>query len=194
MNAKKIFVIPALLALTACAGSPGPIAIPNSLTPGAPAGAGFLMPATAAATSAVDPAASSRAARGVETALPSLRGVPPGQQLRTLRWMLSVEDDRRLVSLFPDLQQDMEEPLERRGSTARQRLEDLAGGLEKAGHQAPGLEDEVARADPNAPAPNYFPPSMLLDLERLSAGDPEAARALEEARRASPRGSRPPGR
>ena len=191
MNAKKMLIIPALLALAACTASPRPAAIPNTLAPGAPLGAGALMPAAAPA---VDPAASSRAAREVETALPSLRGVPPGQQLRTLRWMLSVGDDRRLVPLFPDLQQDMEEPLERRGATARQRLEDLAGGLERAGHQAPDPEDEVARVDPAAPAPNYFPPSMLLDLERLSPADPEAARALEEARRASPRGTRPPGR
>ncbi|HEX6898139.1 MAG TPA: hypothetical protein VF789_00425 [Thermoanaerobaculia bacterium] len=191
MNAKKIFIIPALLALAACAGSPGPVVVPNSLTPGAPGGAAF---GRAAATPAVDAAASARAVREVETTLPSLRGVPPGQQLRTLRWMLSVGDDRRLASLFPDLQQDTEETLERRGATARQRLEDLADGLERAGHQAPDPEDEVARVDPDAPAPNYFPPSMLLDLERLSGGDPEAARALEEVRRASPRGSRPPGR
>jgi hypothetical protein len=153
----------------------------------------LLLAFTAGLASALDQPRASVPTAAAATP-PALRGLPPGQQLRTLRWMLSVKDDRRLVPLFPDLQADMEEPLERRGATARQRLEELAGGLEKAGHRAPDPGDEVARIDPDAPVPNYFPPSMLLDLERLSPADPEAARALEEARRASPRGTRPPGR
>jgi hypothetical protein len=152
----------------------------------------FMLPADEASALA-QPRSGDPAVEAAATP-PALRGMPPGQQLRTLRWMLSVKDDRRLVPLFSDLQADMAEPLERRGATARQRLEELAGGLEKAGHRAPEPADEVARVDPDAPAPNYFPPSMLLDLERLSPADPEAARALEAVRRASPRGSRPPGR
>jgi hypothetical protein len=107
--------------------------------------------------------------------------------------MLSVGDDRRLVSLFEDLRDDREESLDRRAATARQRLEDLAGGLERAGHQAPEPEAEVARVDPNAPPPNYFPPAMIQDLERRKKDDPEAARALAEALKTSPRGTRPPG-
>jgi hypothetical protein len=180
----------------ACAGS-STVALPNSLGRGAPAGTASLAPSSGAAPEtlpAVDRAASAVAVQAVEKALPRLRGVAPDEQLRTLRWMLSVGDDSRLVFLFDDLRDAREEPLERRAATARQRLEELAGDLERAGHRAPEPDSEVARIDPNAPAPNYFPPSMIQDLERRKNADPEAARALEEALRTSPRGSRPPGR
>ena len=213
MNSKnrKIsrILLPLLLAIPvagslACAGSSTGVR-PNSLGAGAPAGALSLTgdstaPATQT-TPAVDRAASAAAVRALEQALPQLRGVAPDEQLRTLRWMLSVGDDRRLAFLFDDLREAREEPLERRAATARQRLEELAGDLERAGHRAsPEAEAaevaeaaEIARIDPDAPPPNYFPPSMVLDLERRK-DDPEAARLLEEIRRVSPRGTRPPGR
>jgi hypothetical protein len=157
------------------------------------AGGGSASLAQSPATPAVDRAASAVAAGAVEKALPRLRGVLPDEQLRTLRWMLSAGDDRRLVFLFDDLREARQEPIERRAATARQRLEGLATDLEKAGHKAPELEATVARIDPNAPPPNYFPPSLIQDLERQKS-DPEAARALEESRRTSPRGTPPPRR
>lgn len=186
----------ALAGSLACA-SGSTVARPNSLGPGATGAS--LAPATGAPVTvpAVDRAASAAAVQAVERALPRLQGVAPDDQLRTLRWMLSVGDDRRLAFLFDDLRDAREEPLERRAATARQRLEELAGDLERAGHRASEPDpavNEVARIDPNAPAPNYFPPSMIQDLERRKNVDPEAARALEEILRTSPRGSRPPGR
>jgi hypothetical protein len=186
----------ALAGSVACA-SNSTVARPNSLGPGV-TGASLApaigAPAVSADVPAVDRAASAAAVQAVEKALPQLRGVAPDDQLRTLRWMLSVGDDSRLVFLFDDLRDARDEPLERRAATARQRLEELAGDLERAGHRAPEPDAEVARIDPNAPAPNYFPPSMIQDLERRKNADPEAARALEEILRTSPRGSRPPGR
>ena len=194
-------LLPLLLAIPvagslACAGS-STVGRPNSLGAGAPAGALSLAgdSGAPAAVLAVDRAASAAAVQALERALPQLRGVSPDEQLRTLRWMLSVEDDQRLISLFDDLRDTPAEPLERRAATARQRLEELAGDLERAGHRAaPEAEAaEIARIDPDAPPPNYFPPSMILDLERRKDVDPEAARVLEEALRTSPRGTRPPG-
>ncbi|MEA2601851.1 MAG: hypothetical protein QOF89_2843 [Acidobacteriota bacterium] len=152
-----------------------------------------LTPQSSTAAPTVDRAVSAVAAGAVEKALPRLRGVAPDEKLRTLRWMLSAGDDRRLVFLFDDLREARQEPIERRAATARQRLEELATDLEKAGHKAPAPAAAVARIDPNAPPPNYFPPSLIQDLERQK-NDPEAARALEESRRTSPRGLRPPGR
>ena len=146
-----------------------------------------------ASLSALTPQSSAAASGAVEKALPRLRGVAPDEKLRTLRWMLSAGDDRRLVFLFDDLREARQESIDRRAATARQRLEELASDLEKAGHKAPAPESAVARIDPNAPPPNYFPPSLIQDLERQK-NDPEAARALEESRRTSPRGVRPPGR
>ena len=194
----SILLAMALAGSLACAGS-STVARPNSLGRGTPAGATSLAPSSGPAVDvpaapAIDRAASTAAVQAVEKALPHLRGVAPDDQLRTLRWMLSVGDDSRLVFLFDDLRDAREEPLERRSATARQRLEELAGDLERAGHRAPEPDAEVARIDPNAPAPNYFPPSMIQDLERRKSVDPEAARALEEILRTSPRGSRPPGR
>lgn len=196
-------LLPLLLTLPvagslACAGSSA-LVRPNSLgAAGAPAGALSLAGDSGAPATvpAVDRAASAAAVQALERALPQLRGVAPDEQLRTLRWMLSIEDDQRLISLFDDLRETPAEPLERRAATARQRLEELAGDLERAGHRAsPDAEvSEIARVDPNAPPPNYFPPSMILELERSKGTDPEAARALEEALRTSPRGTRPPGR
>ena len=187
---RRFFPLVSLAALLAfcagCAGNPSTLTVPNAMAPGLPAGASaFAQPAAA-------PPADRAAAEAVGTAIPALRNVPPGQQLRTLRWMLAVEDDRRLVSLFDDLQADPERTLDNRGDTARQRLEELAAGLERAGHRAPAAEAAVARIDENAPAPNHFPPGLIEELER-HADQPEAARALEEARRVSPRGVRPPG-
>jgi hypothetical protein len=146
----------------------------------------------ASPASALTPQSSAAASGAVEKALPRLRGVGPDEKLRTLRWMLSAGDDRRLVFLFDDLREAHEESINRRAATARQRLEELATDLEKAGHKAPASTAAVARIDPNAPPPNYFPPSLIQDLERQK-NDPEAARALEESRRTSPRGVRPPG-
>ena len=140
-----------------------------------------------------DQAAATPAAVAVGKAVPRLQGIAPGQQLQTIRWMLAAGDDRRLVFLFPDLCEARQEPLDRRAAVARQRLEELAADLEQAGHQAPPAAAEVARIDPNAPPPNYFPPSLIQGLERVK-DDPEAARILEEVRKTSPRGSPPPGR
>lgn len=173
---KTIRILPSLL-LTALLAGPA-----SALTPQSPVAAPL-----------VDRAASAMASAAVEKALPRLRGVAPDEKLRTLRWMLSAGDDRRLVFLFDDLREAREESIDRRAATARQRLEELTADLEKAGHKAPAPESAVARIDPNAPPPNYFPPSLIQDLERQK-DDPEAARALEESRRTSPRGVRPPGR
>lgn len=153
---------------------------------------GALAFAQPASTPPVDRGAPESIPEAVGAALPALRGVPPGRQLQTLRWMLSVEDDRRLVSLFDDLRADRGQTIEDRAVLARQRLEELASRLEQAGHQASKPEAGVARIDRSAPPPNYFPPSLIQEFER-QPDDPEAARALEEARRASPRGVRPPG-
>jgi len=199
-NRKITRVLGTLLLTTALAGSlacasGSTVARPNSLGPGATGaslGPAIGAPTVSAGVPAVDRAASAAAVQAVEKALPQLRGVAPEDQLRTLRWMLSVGDDSRLVFLFDDLRDAREEPLERRSATARQRLEELAGDLERAGHRASEPDAEVARIDPNAPAPNYFPPSMIQDLERRKGADPEAARALGEILRTSPRGSRPP--
>src|SRR4051794_21447325 len=98
----------------ACAGSGSPPAFfSNSLRPVAtPAAALAPSPAFAApAVDRVDPEVSAKAAEAVGKALPRLRGVPPGRQLQTLRWMLSVGDDRRLVALFDDLSGNLGEPL-----------------------------------------------------------------------------------
>lgn len=152
--------------------------------------------AVAQAPPAPDRAASAAPAEtsgAVEKAVPRLRGVAPDRHLETIRWMLAAGDDRRLVFLFPDLAEARQEPLDRRAATARQRLEELAVDLERAGHKAPAAAAEVARIDPDAPPPNYFPPSLVQGLERVK-DDPEAARILEEIRKTAPRGTRPPGR
>src|SRR5919206_4725834 len=82
----------AVLAVTAaCAGSsPAPAPLGTQL----PAGAASLASSSSSAAEArvVDRAASAAAAEAVERALPSLSGVPPDQQLRTLRWMLAIGD------------------------------------------------------------------------------------------------------
>lgn len=182
----------ALLVLAAaCAGSGTGLS-----SPALPAGATSLGAQGApAAAPAAPPAASPdpRAAEAVGREVAMLRGVPGDDQLRILRWMLGVSDDRRLVNLFVDLRGQSEEGMDRRAAEARQRLEDLVSGLERAGHRAPddaaGLQ--VAAADPNAPEPNWFPPSLMEELA-AHASDPEAARALENARKISPRGTRPP--
>jgi hypothetical protein len=150
-------------------------------------------PTDQAAAPATDQAAASSAAVAVGKAVPRLQGTAPDRQLQAIRWMLAAGDDRRLVFLFPDLGEARQEPLDRRAALARQRLEELAADLEKAGHQAPPAATEVARIDPDAPPPNYFPPSLIQGLERVK-DDPEAARILEEVRKTSPRGTRPPGR
>jgi hypothetical protein len=188
MTTKNAFLfLPFLLVLTAaCAGT-------GTLSPGPLAGAASLAPQTGAAAASARPAPDPAVAESVGRELAMLRGVRGDDQLRTLRWMLAVSDDRRLVNLFDDTRGPGEEGLDRRAATARQRLEDLATRLEAAGHRAPdpaGLE--VARSDPNAPPPNWFPPALIEELA-ARPNDPVAAQALEEARRTAPRGSRPPG-
>jgi hypothetical protein len=161
----------------------------------APAGARSLGLAPAPAAPAAAPLATANIpAAGVAAGVPWLSGVAPQEQLRVVKWMLTVSDDRRLVSLFDDLRGPQATDLKERAVTARQRLEGMAAGLERAGHRVP----EAARGfaldsvEENAPPPNYFPPSLIRELERLP-NDPEAVRMLEEARRVSPRGTRPPG-
>lgn len=177
-------LLPLLAAAAGCAGAGSPYPA-GALSMAPQSGA----PAVARPAAAPDPAA----AEAVGRDLPMLRGVRGDDQLRTLRWMAQVADDRRLVALFEDLRGQPEESLDRRAAEARQRLDGLITGLERAGHRA--SEEAVvavADADPNAPPPNWFPPAMIEELEK-HAGDPEAARALEEARKTSPRGTRPPG-
>lgn len=187
-------LLPALLLAVlagACAGagpaSPGLPAGTNSLAAGN-AGAGMAPVAPPAA--GLDPAV----AEGVGRELPMLRGVPGDDQLRTLRWMLTVPDERRLVSLYDDLRNQRDESIDRRAAEARVRLEALAQRLEAAGHRAPEPSGgpDLAQADPNAPEPDWFPPSLLEELA-AHPDDPEAVKAFEKARRTTPRGTRPPG-
>jgi hypothetical protein len=111
-----------------------------------------------------DPAASKEAASAAAAVLPQLSGATAVQQLRTLRWMLASGDDRRLVFLFDDLREAREEPLDRRAAMARQRLEELALDLEKAGNSFSEPVEDAARVNPNAPSPNTFPPSVMESL------------------------------
>jgi hypothetical protein len=128
----------------------------------------------------------------VEGLVPWLADLPPQDQLRTVKWMLSVSDDRRLVTLFEDLREQRDIDLRERAATARERLAGLVTGLERAGLRVP----EAARGfrldgiDENAPHPNNFPPSVKGEPER-HADEPQAAEALEQARRTP---VRPPGR
>jgi hypothetical protein len=132
-------------------------------------------------------------AESVAREVPALRGVPGDDQLRTLRWMLRVPDERRLAGLFEDLQGQPGESLNPHAAEARQRVEALIARLEAAGHHAeePQMDRELAEIEANAPPPNYFPPSLIEELAR-HPDDPEAVKALEEARRVSPRGVEPP--
>lgn len=169
--------------------------VPAHLGPSGPLG---LAPAAPAAAPL---AAASLPVPATEAGVPWLSGLAPQERLRVLKWMLTVSDDRRLVSLFDDLRGPQKLELKERAATAKQRLEGLAAGLEKAGHRVPEAARGLApdRFEANAPPPNYFPPSLIKELESLP-NDPEAARMLEEARRTSPRDvrgtrpTRPPGR
>jgi hypothetical protein len=123
----------------------------------------------------------------VAQAAPAFAGVPPAQQAEILAWMLGVDDDRRLVALFPDLA-ETPVPLGERGVLAREWAEALMGSLVRRGHRPPEtlFEQPLAEADPAAPPPNFFPPEVMAELERAAAKgeDPAAAEALEDARRA----------
>ena len=133
------------------------------------------------------------AAEEVARDVPALRGVPGDDQLRSLKWMLRTPDERRLAGLFEDLQGRPGESLNDNAAEARQRVEALIARLEAAGHRAPEpeMDRDLADLDANAPPPNWFPPTLIEELAR-HPDDPEAARALEEARRVSPRGVEPP--
>ena len=183
---RNLPLLPLILLLAACAGSPppNPLAGANSF---AFAGAGAAPVARPVAPPL--PQAAEEAAREV----PALRGVPGDDQLRTLRWMLRVPDERRLAGLFEDLQGRPGESLNGKAAEARQRVEALISRLEAAGHRAPEpeMDRDLADVEANAPPPNYFPPTLIEELARHPE-DPEAAKALEEARRVSPRGVEPP--
>ena len=168
----------ALLLTVACAGNPAPSPLANSFAGGGAA------PAAAPAP---------QAAGEVGREMPALRGVPGDDQLRTLRWMLRVPDERRLAGLFEDLQGRPGESLNPHAAEARQRVEALIARLEAAGHRAddPEPDRDLAELDGNAEPPNYFPPTLIEELARHPE-DPEAAKALEEARKVSPRGVEPP--
>jgi hypothetical protein len=122
----------------------------------------------------------------VAQAAPALAQVPPAHQAEILAWMLSVNDDRRLVALFPDLV-ETPVPLDLRGTLAREWAEELMGSLERRGHRPrhQPFELPVAEADPAAPPPNFVPPEVMEELERAAptALDPGVAEALEDARR-----------
>lgn len=178
-----LFLLTAGLAgcTTGAPGKPG-------LAPAAPLGFASAPAAPLAAESLPAPA--------TEAGVPWLSGLAPQERLRVVKWMLTMSDDRRLVSLFDDLRGPQELDLKERAATARQRLEGMAAGLEKAGHRVPEMARgfTLDRFEDNAPPPNYFPPSLIKALESLP-NDPEAARMLEEARRvAPPQSNRPPGR
>jgi hypothetical protein len=182
-NLSLLLLLAVLLALsTACAGAPSPSPIANSF-----AGAGAAPMARPVAPPL--PAVAEEVGREV----PALRGVPGDDQLRTLRWMLRVPDERRLAGLFEDLQGRPGESLNNNAAEARQRVEALIARLEAAGHRAPEpeMDRDLADVEPNPPPPNYFPPTLIEELARHPE-DPEAAKALEEARRVSPRGVEPP--
>lgn len=174
-----------LILTTACAGgpAPNPMAGASSFAAAGSGGPPASLPAQAP---------SPEVAEGVARELPALRGVHGDDQLRTLKWMLRVPDERRLVSLFDDLGR-RNEPLNHHAAEARQRVEALISRLEAAGHRAeePEMDRDLAEIEGNAPPPNYFPPSLIEELAR-HPDDPEAAKALEEARRVSPRGVDPP--
>ena len=122
-----------------------------------------------------DPAATKAAVSAVGNALPQLQGATAVQQLRTLRWMLASGDDRRLVFLFDDLREARSEPLDRRAAMARQRLDELAVDLEKAGTAFSETLEDAARVNPSAPAPNTFPPSVLDSLGLNRDGSTKSA-------------------
>jgi hypothetical protein len=178
----KILPLLLLILTAACAGNPAPSPLANSFA----GGGGALSYAPAAA-----PAPDTAGEVGREIA--ALRGLPGDDQLRTLKWMLRVPDERRLAGLFEDLQGQPGESLNPHAVEARQRVEALIARLEAAGHRAddPEPDRDLAELDGNAQPPNYFPPTLIEELAR-HAKDPEAARALEEARKVSPRGVEPP--
>lgn len=185
LRVPSFFLFLLIAGLAGCAtGAPGK---PASLAPSASLGFASASAAPLAAASLPAPAA--------EAGVPWLSGLAPQERLRVLKWMLTVSDDRRLVSLFDDLRGPQELELKERAATARQRLEGMAAGLERAGHRVPEAARGFAldRFEENAPPPNYFPPSLIKELESLP-DDPEAARMLEEARRVSPPSNRPPSR
>lgn len=163
--------------------------------PGQPASPALSTPMALASTPPPLLAAASLPAPATAAGVPWLSGLAPQERLRVLKWMLTVSDDRRLVTLFDDLRGPQKLELKERAATARQRLESMAAGLERAGHRVPEAARGLAldRVEENAPRPNYFPPSLIKQLERLP-NDPEAAQMLEEARRISPPSLRPPGR
>lgn len=118
---------------------------------------------------------------------PLFAGTPLADQARSVAWMLRVGDDRRLVALFPELQENGDRSLDERGAEARRRLEQLAGVLRERGQQVtPPRGLVIAQPGPAAPPPNFIPPEIFRGLERAVArGDnPEAQQALEEARAA----------
>lgn len=181
----RVFLFLLIAGLAGCAtGSPGN---PAGLAPAAPLG-------FASAPAAPLPAAD-LPAPATEAGPPWLSVLAPQERLRVLKWMLTVSDDRRLVSLFEDLRGPQDPDLKERAAMARQRLEGMAAGLERAGHRVPEAARGFAldRFEENAPPPNYFPPSVIRALESLP-DDPEAARMLEEARRVAPPSNRPPDR
>jgi hypothetical protein len=175
MTHRRRFILPACflavsltVSLTGCAtGSP------SSLAPGGALGLAAQAPQVLPGN----------APPWVDGLVPWLSDLPPQEQLRTIKWTLTVSDDRRLVTLFEDLREQREVDLRDRAATARQRLAGLVTGLERAGLRVP----EAARGfhldgiEENAPPPNNFPPSVKAEPERR-ADEPEAARALEEAR------------
>ena len=188
MNRQNRLAIPPILLLLLAVGLAGcTTGAPPAPAPGAPLGLGPSATPAAAVVAPAVPAA--------PPAVPWLSGMPPQEQLRILKWILTVSDHRRLVTLFEDLHEQRNVDLEERGATARQRLEGLVAGLERAGHRVPqpARGFTLDRLEENAPPPNTFPLSVVSEPQR-KVDDPDAARALEEARQAAQeRGTRPPG-
>lgn len=144
-------------------------------------------PAREPGTEELRRAAAAAAGDSVGEQAPLFAGASLADQARSIAWMLRVDDDRRLVALFPELHEDGDLSLDERGAEARRRLGQLAEVLRQRGQRVtppPGLV--IARPDPEAPPPNFVPPEIFRGLERAVArGDnPEAERALEEARAA----------
>ncbi len=112
----------------------------------------------------VDSEAAAEAVARVESMLPQLRGGTALQYLRTIRWMQASGDDLRLMYLFDDLREARTVSIKQRVATARQRLEELATDLESAGYGFSERVEQAARTNPDAPAPNTFPPSVMESL------------------------------
>lgn len=118
----------------------------------------------------------------ISAVLPMLAEATPQEQLRTLRWMRTVSDHRRLVVLFPDLVPSDGAPDVASELVAGDRLDWLAALLVVNGYEVPELAPEltVDEIDDHAPAPNSAPNSLIEELAELFPFDPEVEAFLRQ--------------